>query len=39
MAMDIIGFSGEVPRMPLKGLTKPQRDNLSRELVERGFIN
>ena len=38
-AMDMVGFYGGLPRRPLRGITTKERDELKRELVERGFLN
>lgn len=37
-AMDMAGFYGGLPRRPMRGITTIERDELKRELVERGFL-
>ena len=36
-AMDMVGYTGGVPRRPIKGLTSEQRESLAAELKQKGF--
>jgi len=36
-AMDMVGYTGGVPRRPIKGLTPEQRESLASELKQKGF--